>query len=604
MFAHQYKNKKMKKFIIPIFILLLTAIYACKKTSDVSATAATTLSGASLANSVFTSSGTAQNTTLTVNIANAVAATVSFSIVSSGNDFTPTVYTTAITAGQASVAIPIVFDGSSTLTSETITTSAAAYASGTPVVTATIGTGTSGAYNTLWIPPTITGTTFNLTLDKSAKQFRAGNPTDTYGYNGNNFWGPTLIMNKGDNVQMNVTNNLTEATTTHWHGFHIPAIMDGGPHQEIAAGTTWSPFFQVKNNAGTYWYHPHLHMKAYEQLTYGAGGLIIIKDPAESALNLPRTYGVDDIPLVFTSRRFLTSNQFSKNLALDNYGDYMLTNGTLNAQISLPKQYVRFRILNAEIQRGLNFGFSDNRAFQVITNDGGLLNTPVSVTRVPMMPGERIEILVNLGNDAVGSTLDFKAFNSGQSFGFPGQEGGPVNPSGSAGPINGSLLNNTDFTVLHISVAAATANAVTTVPGALASNTYWTLADVTNSRTITITGGQGGSAFTFNNNTYGSTFINHTVALNAIEKWTIANNNIFGHAFHIHDINFKIISRSVGSVGTYESGWKDVVYIPLGQSVTVIAKFDDFASATNPYMFHCHFTNHEDDGMMGQFLVQ
>ena len=602
----------MKKLIIPICCILFALLFGCKKTSDVTGGTTTTpvvtggpaLSGASLSLSTFANNAVAQNTTLTVNLSNATAANVSFSIVSSGNDFTPITFTTAITAAQTSVAIPIVFDGTTALTSETITITATAYATGAPVVTALIGTTVSTGYNTLWIPPTITGTTFNLTLDKSTKQFRTGAATNTYGYNGNNFWGPTLIMNKGDNVQINVKNNLTEATTTHWHGFHIPAIMDGGPHQEIPAGTTWSPFFEVKNNAGTYWYHPHLHMKAYDQLTYGAGGLIIIRDPIESGLNLPRNYGVDDIPLVFTSRRFLTGNQFSRNLALDNYGDYMLTNGTLNAQVSLPKQMVRFRILNAEIQRGLNFGFSDNRSFQIITNDGGLLNAPVTVTRVPMMPGERIEILVNLGGDAVGSSLDFKAYNSGQSFGFPGQEGGPTQPTGNAGPINGSLLNNVDFTVLHINIAAATANPVLTAPGTLTTNTYWTLANVTNSRTITITGGQGGSAFTFDNNTYGSTFINHTIALNAIEKWTVVNNAIFSHAFHIHDINFKIISRSVGTVGTFESGWKDVVYIPRGESVTFIAKFDDFASSTNPYMFHCHFTNHEDDGMMGQFLVQ
>jgi blue copper oxidase len=601
----------MKKLIVFSICLALACEFGCKKTSDIAATTPTTpttgtptLSSAALSISNFTSNGVAQNTTLTVGLTNATAASVTFSIASSGNDFTPTTFTSAITAAQTSVAIPIIFDGSTTLSSETITVSTTAYTTSTVTTTATFGTVNTNGYNTLWIPPTITGTTFNLTLDKSTKQFRTGTATDTYGYNNNNFWGPTLIMNKGDNVQINLTNNLGATTTTHWHGLHIPAIMDGGPHQEILAGTTWSPFFQVKNNAGLYWYHPHLHLKAYEQLTYGAGGLIIIKDPIESALNLPRTYGVDDIPLVFTSRRFLTSNQFSKNLALDNYGDYMLTNGTLNAQVSLPKQMVRFRILNAEIQRGLNFGFSDNRSFQIITNDGGLLNAPVSVTRVPMMPGERIEILVNLAGDAVGSSLDFKAYNSGQVFGWPGQEGGPTQPTGNAGPINGGLLNNVDFVVLHINIAAATANPVLAAPGTLTTNTYWTLANVTNSRTITITGGQGGSAFTFDNNTYGSTLINHTIALNAIEKWTIVNNAIFSHAFHIHDINFKIISRSVGTVGTYESGWKDVVYVPRGESVTFIAKFDDFASATNPYMFHCHFTNHEDDGMMGQFLVQ
>jgi len=446
----------------------------------------------------------------------------------------------------------------------------------------------------LWIPPTLTGTTFNLNLANSTKQLNTGAATATMGYNGNSFWGPTLIMNKGDNVQINVTNNLADQTTVHWHGFHIPAIMDGGPHQIINAGAAWSPNFQVKNNAGTYWYHPHLHQKTQEQLTKGAGGFIIVKDPIESALALPRTYGTDDIPLILTSRRYNTDNSFDLTTT---YGDYLLANGTPNAEISLPKQFVRFRILNAEIERSYNVGFSDDRTFYVIGNDGGLLNAPVQVTRVKLAVGERVEILVNLGNDVVGSSLDMKSFNSGQTFGYPGGE------PASSGNF-GSLLNNIDFPVLHIKIAATTSNPITTLPATLANNVYWTNADVTNSRTITITGGQAGSAFTFDNNTYGFTTINQNIQLNAIEKWTIVNNNIFGHSFHVHDVQFKIISRSLGTVAAYESGWKDVVYIPLGESVSVIAKFDDFSSGVNPYMYHCHFANHEDGGLMGQFLVQ
>lgn len=589
----------MKKLIIPFCCLLFALQFGCKKTIDVASTTTVSptgpaLSGASLSLSAFVNNGVAQNTTLTVNLSNATAANVVFSIVSSGNDFTPTTFTTGITAAQTSVAIPLVFDGTTALTSETITVSATAYGTGAPATTATIGTISGSGYNTLWIPPVLTGTTFNLSLGTSTKQLRPGALTATYGYNGNSFWGPTLIMNKGDNVQINVSNGLTDQTTVHWHGFHIPAIMDGGPHQIINAGATWSPNFQIKNNAATYWYHPHLHLKTQEQLTKGAGGLIIIKDPIESALALPRTYGTDDIPVVLTSRRYNADNSFALTGA---YGDYMLTNGTPNAEINLPKQFVRFRILNADIERGYNLGFSDNRTFHVITNDGGLLNAPVPVTRVKLMVGERVEILVNLGTDAVGSSIDMKAFNSGQTFGFPGGE-----PS-MGGPF-GSLLNNIDFTVLHVNIAAPTASPITVLPSTLTNNVYWTNADVTNSRTITITGGQAGSAFVFDNNVYGFNTINQNIQLNAIEKWTIVNNNIFSHAFHIHDIQFKIISRSSGTVAAYESGWKDVVSVPLGESVSVIAKYDDFSSGVNPYMYHCHFSNHEDEGMMGQFLVQ
>lgn len=449
-------------------------------------------------------------------------------------------------------------------------------------------------YNPLWIPPTLSGTTFNLTLSRTTKQILPGAATATYGYNGNDFWGPTLIMNKGDRVQMNVTNHLLEDTTTHWHGFHIPAETDGGPHQMIPAGTTWSPAFEVKNNAATYWYHPHLHEKTQEQLNYGAGGLIIIKDPVEAALPLPRNYGVDDIPLVLTSRTFLTTNAIVTNKI---YGDNMLTNGTLNASVSLPAQFVRFRILNAEIERAYNLGFSDNRTFYVITTDGGLVNAPVPVTRLIMLPGERYEILLNLTADAVGSSIDMQSFNGGFALGFPGGEPAQTGPFG-------SLLNNKTFNVLRINVVSkTTTGAITTLPATLANNTYWTASDASKNRTVAITDKGPGTPFTFDNAGYNMATINQTVALDTVEKWTITNGPTFGHSFHIHDIQFKIVSRSSGPIPAYEQGWKDTIYVQRNESVTFVTKFDDFASSTNPFMYHCHMSNHEDEGLMGQFLV-
>jgi hypothetical protein len=56
-------------------------------------------------------------------------------------------------------------------------------------------------------------------------------------------------------------------------------------------------------------------------------------------------------------------------------------------------------------------------------------------------------------------------------------------------------------------------------------------------------------------------------------------------------------------VGNHEQGWKDTLYVQRNTSVQVIAKFDTFASNSNPFMYHCHFSPHEDEGLMGQFLV-
>jgi len=451
-------------------------------------------------------------------------------------------------------------------------------------------------YNNLKIPDTLSGNTFNLNIKDTFKQLKStGQQTITGAINGD-FWGPTLIMYKGDTVRMNVKNSLNDSTTIHWHGMHLPAVMDGGPHQVIPSGTTWKPYWKVNNNAATYWYHPHLHEKTAEHLTKGIGGFIIVRDAQEAALALPRTYGVDDIPLMLTSRRYDANNQFVyTNVA---YGDYLLVNGTSNAQVNLPKQFVRLRILNAETERGYNLGFSDNRTFYIIANDGGLLNAPVPVTRVKLMVGERIEILVNLANDPIGSSLDLKAYNSAQTFGFPGAE-----PS-TSGPF-GSLLNNLDFPVLRCNIIAANSSAITTLPTTLVNNTYWSTASATVNRSITVTGGQGPVPFSLNNTPFQIGTINQTINLNAIEKWTITNNNIFGHTFHIHDVEFKIVERngSASAVGAHESGWKDVLYLPINENVSFVARFDDYADPIHPFMYHCHFSNHEDGGMMGQFVV-
>ncbi len=451
-------------------------------------------------------------------------------------------------------------------------------------------------YQELWIPEAVSGKTFDLTLHKATRSFYKGANTNTYAYNNGNYWGPTLILNQGDNVQMSVKNELDEDTTAHWHGLHIPAAADGGPHQVIKAGTTWKTSFLVKNNAATYWYHPHAHGTTQKQITMGAGGFLIVKDPNEAKLALPRTYGVDDVPLALTSRRFYKNDQFSFEGDNDKYGDYLLTNGVLDAQTSLPAQFVRLRLLNVEVERGYIVGFNDDRTFYQIATDGGLIDRPLPLKRITLMPGERTEILVDLSTDRVGSSINLRAYNSNQPFGFPGGEPGTGRP-------NGSYLNNRDFNILHINIVPRTASAITKLPEQLTHNQFPTMQEVTARHTLHINGTPG-QPFSFDNGGFKMDTVNQTVKLGATEAWTIVNNRVFGHAFHIHDIQFKIVSRSSGPVHDYEQGWKDTLYIFRDETVTFVAKFDDFASETHPYMYHCHMSNHEDEGLMGQFLVR
>lgn len=464
-------------------------------------------------------------------------------------------------------------------------------------------------YNDLWIPDTLSGTTFNLTIKDTLKQIvSSGNQTITGGINGN-FWGPTLIFNKGETVHLNVLNKLNDSTTIHWHGMHLPAVMDGGPHQVIPPGTLWQPFWKVTNNAATYWYHPHLHEMTEEHITKGIGGLIIVRDDIESALALPRTYGVDDIPLVLTDRDFNSSNQFETVP----YGDSMLVNGTLRPQYTVPAQIVRFRILNAAIERSYNIGFSDNRTFYVITSDGGLLNAPVPVTRYLLHVGERIEILVDC-NGKAGTSVDLKAYNSTISNFVAGGENFTNGPFANA-------LGKKDFTMLHINIGAQTNSPITSIPSTLTQNTLIDQSTATVTRKLTISDSTGvtkpqilgPNAFILNHRLFNINYNDYQVPVNNTEIWEITSSSVFGHPFHIHDVEFNIISVNGAPPEAAQAGWKDVVFIP-GKSggpgpggtntvVKFIAKFDDYADSLHPFMFHCHIALHEDEGMMGQFVV-
>ncbi len=459
--------------------------------------------------------------------------------------------------------------------------------------------------NPLSIPPALTGTTFNLNIQNGTIQFWPGINTPTYGINGN-ILGPTLIVNKWDWVTMNVTNNLTgfgNSTTIHWHGMHVPAMADGGPHMIIPQGTTWSPNFQILNDAGTFWYHPHGVGKTDLHVARGIAGFLLVKDSAEAQLNLPRTYGIDDFPVVVQTKAFDVLNQIAIATEFDTL---VLANATPHAYLDAPAQIIRLRLLNGSSMRVFNFGFTNNHPFKMIASDGGLLDSAITLTRITLAPGERAEILIDL-NGMQGQTIFLKSFSSELPNGIYGTANltgmmGATIPDYDLNPLNGA-----DFDILQLNVVAQTSNPVTTMPTALTVNNpltsfgsirAFTLSPVNMNPLDMLIG-----PFSINGTVFNMNVINETVYINSTEKWRIDNNTSIAHPFHIHDIQFFVDNINGGPVPPQLQGKKDVVLVMPGQYIDVIAKFEDFADDSIPYMYHCHMLHHEDDGMMGSFVV-
>ncbi|MFN4254593.1 MAG: multicopper oxidase domain-containing protein [Saprospiraceae bacterium] len=448
------------------------------------------------------------------------------------------------------------------------------------------------------IPPMLEGTTFDLTAQSGTTEIFPGIQTATKGYNGSQL-APTLIFQKGQTVTLNVMNMLGDTTTTHWHGLHIAPANDGSPHTPIMAGEMWSPSFEVMDNASTYWYHPHLHGKTLNQVVKGMAGFIIVRDAEEAALALPRTYGVDDVPLVFQWKTFDAAKQI---VEMDEADNEVLVNGVLRGgTLNLPAQVVRLRLLNGSSHRYFDFGFANSLAFKQIASDGGLLDAPVSMTKLILAPGERAEILVDLTGKE-GQTLTLRQFGTQLPQGYPG---GAMMQMGGGASMMGPL-DDTDFDLMTIAVTAPTANPITSIPTALTTNTPYPQAGAA-SRTFGFSAQPMMSMTNFfiNGSKFDMEKINFEVELGKNEVWTLTNQTMMAHPFHVHGLSFYVLSVNGAAPPANLKGRKDVVTVPPMQGqVKIAVRFDDFADAEMPYMYHCHILSHEDTGMMGQFLVK
>jgi blue copper oxidase len=461
------------------------------------------------------------------------------------------------------------------------------------------------AQQPLMIPDTLSGNQIQLRLQRGQMPFFNGRPTETMGANGS-LLGPTLMLRKHQHVTIKVTNDLGEPTTIHWHGLHVAPQNDGGPHTVINAGETWSPSFEVMDRASTFWYHPHLHEKTHDHVQMGIAGFIYVRDEEESRLSLPRSYGVDDIPLVVQTKAFDTDNQVIT--AHTSQDSIVMVNGVIKPYWDAPAQWVRLRLLNGASERVFQFGLSNNQPFFMIGADASLLAAPVSMTRLLLAPGERAEILVDL-RSLEGQVIQLMNFgsqipNAHYGAAQPGMGGGQTIPGYDNNPLNGR-----DFPLLEIRVGTAIHQQVTSPPTTLVGHQPWTPAAAQITRQLVFSSmamGQGAinGPFVINNQHFDMDVINFRVPFENIEIWELRNQTPIAHPFHIHNVPFYILDINGNPPPPHLRGKKDVVLVPAGNGVVrFITQFVDFFNDTLPYMYHCHMLTHEDDGMMGQFLV-
>ncbi len=464
----------------------------------------------------------------------------------------------------------------------------------------------------------------------------------TWGYNGN-ILGPTLKLQRGQSVQIKIINQLPEETTLHFHGLVVGGDVDGGPQAKIAAGAEREVNFTVNQPAATCWYHPHLHGRTGYQVAMGLAGMIVIEDPQSGQLQLPSQWGVDDIPLIFQDKKLNTQKGTldyaltPMTAAVGWFGDIPLTNGQIYPQHAIPRAIIRLRLLNACNARSLDITTSDKRPLSVIASDGGLLEKPVPLTTLTLLPGERFEVLVDVRD---GNAFDLQTTPVKQMamtlapfdqtvcllklMPVQIERGGEIpetlQPLPALPELNGLVHRR-----LHLSMDPALDKVGMQQlmqrygHQAMAGESMGEMDGTKHSQHQAKRGHQSvhsqtlplqsdvvdfmqgnkinGQAFQMNN-------IAFTVTAGHHEIWDISGEgDMMLHPFHVHGTRFRILSENGQPVAAHRQGWKDIVRVE-GAVSQILVYFPYQASEQYPYMAHCHLLEHEDTGMMLNFAVK
>lgn len=414
-----------------------------------------------------------------------------------------------------------------------------------------------------------------MSAQAGSSSFLGGPSVPTAGYS-QGYLGPTVIMQNGA-LAAEIRNRLDEPVSVHWHGMKIAGDHDGGPHQAVLPGESWKPEMQIDQSPATIWYHSHIHERTAPQVYSGLAGVIHITDGKDDDRGLPSTYGVDDLTLVFQDRRFDGLGRMVYDLSMMDrmhgfHGNRMLVNGQSGAIAAVPKGIVRLRLLNGSNARIYSLFFDDGRPMHLVATDGGFLPQPLALDVLQLAPAERAEILV-----------DF---------------------SGGGTPV---LMSDPDqaYGVLEFATDDTLEARIAGLPDRFESAPDDLAGTEIRTRNISLDMGMGmmmggGGGFAINGQSFDMDRIDFNVALGSVERWIIRSSMV-AHPFHVHGVQFRIVSEDGAPPRPENSGWKDTVLVP-GET-EIIARFDHPASKEKPFMFHCHILEHEDAGMMGQFTV-
>lgn len=450
---------------------------------------------------------------------------------------------------------------------------------------------------------------FALSAENGSTRFAGGAASDTLGFNGS-YLGPTLRMQRGATATATVGNATGNPVSVHWHGLNVPSNADGGSHRSVvAAGDNRDFELPIDQPAATLWYHTHVHGRTAPDVHAGLAGAIILDDEGSDALGLPSTPGVDDLVLVLQDKSFDADGRATYDPGMMGVmhgvvGDYVLANGQLSPVATVPAGLVRLRLINAGTGTLMRFELGPSAV--LIATDQGFLPAPVPLDTLALAPGERAEILVDMAKSSRSITVTAN-YATGSMGGMMGGGSGMMSGTGRMMGMKSETTADGDASIqeliaFNVDTALPT---ITSLPSIFIDDpTMPSPGKVVRTFEMNAEMGAmnmvrqmfGGPSMTINGQGYDKDRIDFRAKLGAIETWRVSSSMI-AHPFHAHGVRFRIVEPQRPE----ERGWKDTVLVDGEREllVEIVAPSVDDV----PFMFHCHVLEHEDAGMMGQFLV-
>jgi FtsP/CotA-like multicopper oxidase with cupredoxin domain len=469
-------------------------------------------------------------------------------------------------------------------------------------------------------------------------------PKETLTEIAGSYLGPIIRLQKGQKVRIHLRNELIQPTVAHWHGLHVPAIMDGHPQYAIEPNETLVYEFEVLNRAGMAIYHPHPHELTAQQVYHGLAGAIIVNDAEEAALELPS--GEYEVPIVIQDRRFDDENQLvyagsMRDRMMGFYGDKVLINGHADFKLDVASRAYRLRVLNGSNARIYKLAWDDGTPITVLGVDGGLLEKPEVKPYVMLAPGERLDVWADFSGRNEGSQLVMR------SAAFSG-----VLPRMGMMMHRGNLAVGSDYPLFTVKVTRKVSDSPK-LPSQLSKINWYKVSDTVNpDKPLPIAISENHMAMLINGRPYKYNDFQdfERIKVNTVQLMEIFHNNgshampdsdeesmhggmggmrggmgmgrgmmggmgggmmAMAHPIHLHGQQFQIVSRSLGkgseddyatvSKGFIETGLKDTVLVMPNETVRIIKPFQDFKGM---FMYHCHNLEHEDMGMMRDFSIE